>query len=260
MAKKVLFIHSNGNDYRDKRIIEELQSNSSITFVLADYKTVLWSLKNNPHKINADCVINMHNNKELGELLEQDGVKCFNKSSSTILANDKWKTYNQLNEIGIPQPKTSLTQDFKPPYIYKDRFGSLGRNVFLIEEEKSLINDDKKYIFQEFIEESKGKSVRVVLVGKKVVACNLKENKKDFRSHLKYGAIQKEYSLTSLEKEMCQKIAINLDLDYCAIDLLVSNEGLKVLEVNSRPGLDGIEEFTNINIARMFVDYIIENI
>ena len=257
---KVLFIHANGNPYRDKRLIEELQAHKDVNFITSDYKTVLWSLKNNPHKIDADCVININRCKELGELLEKDGVKCFNKQTEAFLANDKWETYIKLNEINIPQPKTSLTQDFKPPFIYKDRFGAYGKKVELIETNKKLSNKNKKYIFQEYIEESKGKSIRVVMIDKKPVACSLKVNEKSFLSHYAHGGTDQYYELTDELAALCSKVATHLDLDYCALDLLISNNGLLVLEVNSGAGLKGIEDFTGVNIAKKYVDYIVDNV
>ena len=257
---KVLYIHSFGNDYRDKRIINELVKNDQIELVVADYETVLWSLKKDHHKIDADCVINMHRNIELSKMLEEDGVKCFNTPSSTLLATDKWNSYLKLNEINIPQPKTSLSQDFKAPFIYKDRYGSLGKNVFLIENNRKITNTNNSYIFQEYIEECCGESVRVFLINKQPIAWVLKRNTKDFKSNLAQGGKEEDFDLTSDVAEMCIKTAEHLNLDYCAIDLLMSKRGPLVLEVNSRAGLLGIETYTKINIAKIFVDYIIDSI
>ena len=250
----ILYIHSNGNPHRDSRFIEELQKHSDVRVTVCDAETMLWSLQSRDRKINTDCVINMHRNKQIADILKNKNIPCYNDIDGQFLANDKWECYLALNKINIPQPNTSRTYIDGSTNVYKDRYGSYGRNIYLVEND---IGSNEDYIYQTYIKESAGKSIRVVMVNKKPIAAVLKVNTKTFKSHYAYGGYNVRYKVTPELQEMCIKVAEHLKLNYCALDILESNQGYLLLEVNSCAGLQNIESFTGVNIAKHVVDDIV---
>ena len=255
---KVLYIYPERKLPRDRKFIHELSKNENLDLITMSQKILLDQLLIKKVKLEVDFIINFSHSIHLSKLLEKEGLRVINSAQAATIAIDKWSTYQILKSIGIPQPKTSLIQEFKPPYIFKDRKGSFGINVFLINDDRICDNSNDKYIFQEYIEESAGKSIRVVLIDKKPVAWLLKVNEQSFLSHYRYGGQSYNFEMTEEVRNMCCAAAERLNLDYCAIDLLLSDRGPLLLEVNSGAGITGIEEFTGVNVPKLFGDYLVE--
>ena len=258
---KILYVRAFKRLPRDYEFIKALDKHEDISLVictqysLRNYYNTTKALK---EKLCADVVINFTRDLSISRRAEAENILLLNKADPASIANDKWKTYKKLETIGIPQPKTSLTQDFKAPYIYKDRMGSFGNNIKLITEDTLLQPTNPGYIFQEYIAESAGKSIRVVMIDKKPVAWLLKVNKKSFLSHYRHGGESYSFEMTPEVEEICCKAAECLDLNYCAIDLLLSNRGPLLLEVNSGAGITGIKDFTGVDVPKLVIDFIIE--
>jgi ribosomal protein S6--L-glutamate ligase len=120
---------------------------------------------------------------------------------------------------------------------------------------------DAHFLVQEFIKESNGCDIRAFVIGDKVVAGMMRKAKEgDFRSNLHQGGSAVEIELTKEEKSVAVRAAKTLGLNVAGVDLLRSSRGPLVLEVNSSPGLQGIETSTGLNIAGMIVEYIENNI
>jgi ribosomal protein S6--L-glutamate ligase len=206
--------------------------------------------------------------------LEQNGCNVINSSRSIGLSRDKLKALQLLSHHHIPIPKTfflgskseitSVLSSLTPPYIIKVLEGTQGQGVMLANSAKSaesiiqtLLNLRQAILIQEFIEESQGKDIRVFVVNQKVVAAMRRKAVGDeFRSNVHMGAGVESVVLSKEQEEIAIKSASVLGLSIAGVDLLESKIPL-VIEVNSSPGLQGIEQATKKNIARIILDSIL---
>ena len=118
---------------------------------------------------------------------------------------------------------------------------------------------DANILIQEFVSESSGQDIRAIVVGDKVVASMKRIAKPgEFRSNVHLGGKVEDYTLTAQEKESAIKAAKVLGLSVAGVDLIKSNRGPLVLEVNSSPGLEGIERATGIDVADEIIKYLEE--
>lgn len=148
----------------------------------------------------------------------------------------------------------------------KKSYGSLGQGVYLIHDRKELnsIMEEVKtepHLYQEFIKNSYGKDIRVMVVGDEVVGAMLRQSKGDFRSNLGAGGKGTPFKMTKQMKAISKKIAEIMNLDYCGIDFLIGDDNeLVVCEVNSNAFFHGFEQSTKINVAKKYVDFILKTI
>jgi len=150
------------------------------------------------------------------------------------------------------------------PLIIKLLESTQGLGVFLLndkDEARKLLNQfnsqNAKYLLQEYIEESKGMDVRAFVVGGKVVAAMKRiALTGEFRSNIHRGGRGEVVILTKEEEQLAIKTAQVLNLDVAGVDILQSKRGPLVLEVNSSPGLEGIEKYTQIDVSGTIVDFL----
>jgi ribosomal protein S6--L-glutamate ligase len=118
----------------------------------------------------------------------------------------------------------------------------------------------EEILLQQFVKESKGKDIRVFIVGKQVVA-TMERSAQDgeFRSNLHRGATSRKVKISKEEKEMALKAAELMGLHVAGVDILRSEKGPLILEVNASPGLEGIEGTTGVDIAGLIIKYIETN-
>lgn len=238
---------------------------------------------------DADFIIFLDKDKYLSAMLEKLGFRLFNSHSSIRTCDDKGETYIALSGKGINLPKTQfapvcyrkeceisteyierLENEIGYPIVIKSSYGSCGSGVFLAKDKKQLISKLEElkltpYMCQEYLGKEKGKDVRVIVIGEKAVAGMERYNKKDFRSNIALGGSGKMIDLDTANnrdiKELAEKVAKELKLDYCGVDILYGNDGEKVVcEVNSNAFFEGIEKVTNINVAKLYTEYILEKI
>ncbi|WP_430010254.1 RimK family alpha-L-glutamate ligase, partial [Methylophaga lonarensis] len=115
-------------------------------------------------------------------------------------------------------------------------------------------------LVQEFIKEAGGADIRCFVVGDKVVAAMKRQGKEgEFRSNLHRGGSANLIRITPEERSTAVRAARTMGLNVCGVDLLRSNHGPVVMEVNSSPGLEGIETATNKDIASMIIDFVEKN-
>ena len=206
--------------------------------------------------------------------IERLGVCCVNSRESISIAADKYRSYIRLKDYGLNQPKTVLVSDAdsieksfenlntKFPIILKTLRGSKGVGVLFIESERAL-NSIVQLIFksdsqadiliQEYIKTDF--DVRVMILDGRVVATMQRDVLEgDFRSNYSQGAKVKPYKLTELETEQSLLAAKAIGGIFTAVDFIPSNNPDKkspyILEVNSSPGTEGIEEANNKNIVK----------
>lgn len=206
---------------------------------------------------------------------EMMGDFVINKSDAIKSSRDKLRSLQVLAKHGIDMPITgyaSHTMDIhdviekvgKTPLIMKLLQGTQGNGMVLAETMKaaeSVMNAfkqvDADILIQEFIKESSGVDIRVIVVGKKVVAAMQRVAPEgEFRSNVHRGAATKHINLTPEEEEIAIKSTRVLGLSVAGVDLMRSKRGPLVLEVNSSPGLQGIELLTGADVAGEIISFI----
>ena len=206
---------------------------------------------------------------------EMIGNFVINKSDAIKSSRDKLRSLQVLAKHGIDMPITgyaSHTMDIhdvieevgKTPLIIKLLQGTQGNGMVLAETMKaaeSVMNAfkqaDADILIQEFIKESSGIDIRVIVVGEKVVAAMQRVALKgEFRSNVHRGAATKHINLTSEEEQIAIKSTKILGLSVAGVDLMRSKRGPLVLEVNSSPGLQGIELLTGADVAGEIISFI----
>ena len=199
-------------------------------------------------------------------------------SAEAILqTRDKWTCSQLLSTFNVPIPKTILgsssnleylLSNFKnEPVIIKILEGTHGNGVILADTYLSALSTIEtlktagvKFLLQEYIEESKGTDLRVIVVDGKVVSAMKRQSKEgDFRSNLHRGGSSAKINLSYEEENIALRAAKAMKLGVCGIDILQSSRGPLVLEINSSPGLEGIEKTTEVNISEKIISYIERN-
>ena len=208
--------------------------------------------------------------------LERLGVVLINESASIDTVKDKLYTQQILGESNLPVPKTLLVRhpinvefverNIGFPIIVKTLSGSFGAGVFLAENKRQFLDliklaeiTSKSYniIVQEFIKESWGRDIRVFVLNQKVIGCMMRQaTDGDFRANITRGGEGIPYQITEEIEWLGGESARLLHLDIAGVDLLFDNGGYKICEVNSSPGFEGMDKYTNTNIAEQIVNFV----
>lgn len=203
------------------------------------------------------------------------GVISANPSQAITRSRDKLRCMQILSGAGIGMPITGFARQTNAvddlikmvggaPLVIKLLEGTQGIGVVLAETRKAASSVIEAFyglgnniLIQEYIKESKGEDIRVLVVDGKVVGAMKRTAKEgDFRSNLHRGGSASIVKLTKVERETALKAAAELGLTVCGVDMLQSDRGPLVLEVNSSPGLEGIERATNKNIAANIIEFL----
>mgnify|MGYP001814178933 FL=1 len=209
---------------------------------------------------------------------EMMGVYSVNESVAISRSRDKLRASQLLARRGIGLPVTGFantpgdTEDLLriiggAPVVIKLLEGSQGVGVVLAETKKaaeSVIEAFRglkaNFMVQEFIAEAKGADIRCLVVGDKVVASMRRQGKEgEFRSNLHRGGSASLIKITPEERSTAVRSAKVMGLNVAGVDLLRSNHGPVVMEVNSSPGLEGIEKATKKNVAGLIIEFIEKN-
>jgi gamma-F420-2:alpha-L-glutamate ligase len=208
--------------------------------------------------------------------LERLGVILINGSDAIDNVKDKLYTQQVLGQSSLPVPKTLLVKhpidiDFVEknigyPAIIKTLSGSFGAGVFMAENKKQLkqlikmaeiTNEGYDIIIQEFIEDSWGKDIRVLVLNGKVIGCMMRQSTDDdFRANITRGGEGIPYQITEDIEWLGGESARLLGLDIAGVDLLFDNGGYKICEVNSSPGFEGMDKYCKTNIAEQIVNFV----
>ena len=206
---------------------------------------------------------------------EMMGVFPLNESQAISRSRDKLRSMQLLSRRGIGLPVTGFAHSTKDvqgviqlvggaPLVVKLLEGTQGIGVVLCETAKaaeSVIEAfrglDANILVQEFIAEASGSDIRAFVIGDKVVAAMQRKGAPgEFRSNLHRGGSAAEVKITPEERSTAVRSAKALGLKVCGVDMLRSNHGPVVMEVNSSPGLEGIEKATGFDVAGAVVKYI----
>lgn len=211
---------------------------------------------------------------------EMQGIFTTGSSIAINRSRDKLRSLQLLARSGVGIPKTIFTRDGRElddlidelgemPVVIKLARGTHGNGVVLAETKKAaksvmqafhvMDDDGTNILMQEFIKESAGEDIRVFIVNGKVVASMKRKGlDDDFRSNLHQGGEGTIAKLSEIERRTAQRAAKAMGLPVCGVDIMRSNHGPLVLEVNSSPGF-GIEKVTGRNVAVKIVEYVEQN-
>ncbi len=238
------------------------------------------------HNLEEDYafIVYLDKDKYLGRALEGCGYRLFNRAKAVEICDDKLLTYFALQGAGlrlaesIPAPLcytpnakadetflNSVAKRLGFPLVVKKSYGSFGAGVRLVHGIPELMKTAQDFLYephfyQRYISQSSGRDIRVIVVGGKAVAAMERVAQKgEFRSNVELGGKGRLIDEELFEKyaPSAERAAVWLGLDYCGVDLLETEEGAVVCEVNSNAFFEGIEGVTGINVAKEYAKHIL---
>ncbi len=289
---KIAILSRNGNLYSTKRLIEAAKKRKHEVRLVDTLKCDIQIEKKKPtifyrgeYLTHMDAVI-----PRIGASVTFYGtavvrqfemMKTFSTTESVALvrSRDKLRSLQILARAGLGLPKTVFTNYSKDvdqvidavggaPCVIKLLEGTQGLGVVLAETKKAAESVleafnglQARVIVQEFIKEAKGADIRVLVIGDSVVGAMKRQAKEgEFRSNLHRGGTAQVVELTDEEENAALRAAKAMNLSVAGVDLLQSARGPLILEVNSSPGLEGIEGATGKDIAGSIIKYIERNV
>ena len=206
---------------------------------------------------------------------EMMGVYSVNGSIAINRSRDKLRSLQLLSGIGLGIPRTSFSHSSSlveesldhvggAPAIIKTIEGTQGLGVGIVESErsaKSVIESfraqDVNVLVQQFVEEAGNSDLRALVVGDTVVAAMERTGADgDFRSNLHRGGSATGIALSEEERSTALRAAKAVGLNVCGVDMLRSNDGPVIMEVNSTPGLEGVEKSSGVDVAGAIIAFI----
>lgn len=290
---RIAILSRNKNLYSTKRLIEAAESRGHEAVLIDHMKCVLAIEQGKPIIYydgsvleNIDAVI-----PRIGASVTFYGtavvrqfemMKIFTavESQALVRSRDKLRSLQILSRAGIGIPKTAFAASPKDkdidsvidsvggaPCVIKLLEGTQGIGVILAENRKAaksvieaFLKLEANMLVQEFIKESKGTDVRAFVVDGQIVGAMKRTAKEgEFRSNLHRGGTAEVVKLSNEERATAIKAAKKLGLNIAGVDMLQSERGPMVIEVNSSPGLEGIEGATGVDIAGKIIEYVERN-
>jgi ribosomal protein S6--L-glutamate ligase len=277
--------------YSTRRLVEAAEQRGHEVVVLDHLKCVLVIEKGNPHifyggkeVMGIDAIIPRIGTSvtfygaAVVRQFEQMKVFSSVESQALVRSRDKLRSLQLLAKAGIGMPKTAfasapknidnvLEQVGGAPVVIKLLEGTQGIGVILAETHKSAKSVIESFLalkanilVQEFIKEAGGADIRAFIVDGKIVGAMKRQGLPgEFRSNLHRGGSANVIELTKEERETAIKAAKKLGLAIAGVDMLQSSRGPLVMEVNSSPGLEGIEGATGVDIAGKIIEYVERN-
>ena len=229
-----------------------------------------------------DFVLFWDKDVNLAKRLEEQGMRVFNSAEAVEICDSKALTAMRLAKLGVRTPKTYLapktvealgyrdlnfrktaSEKLGYPIIIKEVFGSFGAQVYLAENFESAKEIIKKigsrdFIMQEFIAESRGRDIRVNVVGGRVCSAMLRYSVNgDFRSNISNGGHMKKAELTAEQEKAALDACRAIGLDFAGVDVLVGKDGESIIcEVNSNPHFKSSYECTGVDISEDIIRHI----
>jgi ribosomal protein S6--L-glutamate ligase len=206
------------------------------------------------------------------------GTYPLNESVAIGRSRDKLRSMQLLARKGIGLPNTTFAHDSQytsqiietaggAPVVVKLLEGTQGIGVVLADTERSAKSVVEAFrgagvniLIQQFIKEAGGSDIRAFVIGGKVIAAMQRNGAEgEFRSNLHRGGSAQTVKLTPVERTTALEAAKAMGLNVCGVDMLRSNNGPVVMEVNSSPGLEGIEKATDIDVAGKVIEFLETN-
>lgn len=258
----------------------DIKANSIDTAMIIDGKAV--SLIQ-----DYDFVVYLDKDKYTSVLLEKAGIRLFNRHEAILICDDKMDTHIRLTGHGIKMPDTIpgllcydddasvqeamsriklIEERLGYPCIIKESYGSLGAKVYCADNRDELLIRMEKvklkaHLFQKMISSSRGRDVRIIVIGGKAICGMQRTSQGDFRSNIELGGIAEPFDMSESFIEISERVADILQLDYCGIDLLYGEMGEPIVcEVNSNAFFGAMESLTGINVAAIYAKNMYETI
>ena len=275
------------NQYKIDRFKEEF-SKRGISLEIFVNDGTLAIIKDNKIKINlpkADFVFYLDKDIYLARLLEKEGYRLFNRADFIKLCDDKMLTFIACANEGINMPKTiagplvytdlieenykfldDVAKEIGFPMVVKRVYGSLGEGVYLVRTKEELCSlystiARNPVVFQEYMNNSYGQSIRVLIIDGKVFGSFVRFNKYDFRSN--YGDLSDGKNIENPEKYegFAKEIAEKLKIEYAGIDLLIDKNNEPILcEINSNAFFEEFEKVTKLDVAKAIADMVVRKV
>lgn len=226
-----------------------------------------------------DFILFLDKDPYISHMLEKAGYTLFNNATAIEVCDDKMKTLIALSDKGFNLPPTipsplnyvGKEDDFCReveflgyPIIVKEVYGSMGKGVYIAKnlQELTLLRSKlikTPHLYQKFIGFG-GRDIRVIVIGGRAIGAMERINDKDFRSNVELGGIGVNYELEEELSKISEEVAKVLNLDYCGVDILVENGKYYISEVNSNAFFKGFEKATEINVAKVYAEYLVSKI
>lgn len=285
------FSHSKSIEYKIKRLIEEgnkldisfdVYSTNEIDFVFKNCQPIF----NNVNIGQYNFCIFLDKDKYLAQAINSK-LMMINLASAIEICDDKLLTYLNLMKLNIKTPTVVsaplcyideidndeaekflklVEKNLKYPFVCKQSYGSLGKQVYLINNREELNDIYLKlrkipHFYMDYISYEKGTDYRVITIGNKVVASMRRENKNDFRSNIALGGRGTIYKLDKNVKKLICQIVKYLKLNYAGVDIIkVDDSTYNLIEVNSNAFFEEIEIVTKINVAKLLLEHILKKL
>lgn len=262
---------------------EKFRAQTALYLAAAEKQGVGMTVRTNAEPIGreTDFVLFLAKDVRLARLLEQDGCRVFNSASSIALCDDKSLTYLRLRSEDIPMPETLLVpmcffaSDWSEnpfvetavgrlgfPMVVKEACGSFGQQVWLVNDRNALVerlnaSSPRTMLLQRFVSSSRGRDVRLQVVGGEVVATMFRWSETDFRANVSNGGSMKSYCPDDAQVSLAVRACKALGLSFGGVDLLFGEEGEPLLcEVNSNAHIRNLYDCTGINVADRILRHI----
>lgn len=225
--------------------------------------------------------IYLDKDKYLGRMLESAGLRLFNSAAAVENCDDKLLTYLALGACGLRLAKSipaplCYTKNATPnsaflentakrlgfPLVAKKSFGSFGAGVRLVHGMPELLKTEEEWLhephfYQQYEYVSCGKDYRIIVIGGKAVGCMQRiAQAGEFRSNIELGGVGRKAAPDEQYLRAAELAAQTLGLDYCGVDLLETEDGPVLCEVNSNAFFDGFEQVTGLDVAALYAKYV----
>lgn len=266
----------------EKGIILDLIKNTDIFSVIEQNQTII---KTENQYEKPDFILFLDKDVRLAKQLEQLGYRLFNKAAVVEACDDKIMTFQDLADHSVKLPKTIfsplvflespeldhsfidfLERELSYPMVVKEAFGSFGEQVYLVNNRRELLEKRKElllrpHLYQEFIQSSKGKDVRIHVVGDKAVASMLRTSENDFRANVTNGGKMHKFEPPKEFEELAIQASRIIGADFTGVDLLFGEEGEPILcEINSNAHIKNIYDCTGIDVTGHIFDHILQKV
>jgi len=236
-------------------------------------------------EIRPDFVVFLDKDILLANFLKNSGIPVFNDPDVIETCDNKAIQYLELSKQGIAMPETIIAPKVYSnftikdsgyyeqvlnrlglPMVIKEGHGSFGMKVYLIETEEQFYEKTDElrgidYVFQKFIATSRGRDIRVNIVGDEIVAAMHRQSETDFRANITNGGVATVIELTDQQKALALKAAYAVGAEFAGVDLLFGdNEEPLVCEVNAAAHIRNIYNVTGINVADAMIAYILRKL
>ena len=260
------------NAFSEREVSLSLYTNSSLCHIHGE---------DIPFREKPDFVLFWDKDVSLARAIEKKGILCINSADAIEKCDDKAKMHLALGDLPCPKTViapmtfpnigftdtaflTTVAEKLGFPIVVKEVCGSFGAQVYLAHDFDELVktatgHQSVPLIFQELINESFGRDIRINVVGGRVCAAMLRESQNgDFRSNVTLGGGTLPYSPTDAECALALAAAERLGLDFAGIDILFGKDGPLLCEVNSNAHFKSTYDCTGIDLADLIATHIID--